>query len=76
MPQTKMTRSSRSGPIPLLAATTLLAAATALPAFSWRTVPVFAETSNVSGAFDAEALATISRFPMFVAEKAYDCEDD
>ena len=39
-------------------------------------MPVFAETSNVSGAFDAEALATISRFPMFVAEKAYDCEDD
>lgn len=81
-----MTRSSGSGPVLLLllAAIALPAAVaeTAIlretggrgkqPAFSWRTVPVFAETSNVSGAFDAEALETISRFSMFVAEKAYD----
>eukprot|EP00037_Helgoeca_nana_P014205 m.132461 g.132461 ORF g.132461 m.132461 type:complete len:400 (-) comp22449_c0_seq1:22-1221(-) len=42
------------------------------PPFSWRTVPVFAETSNVTGVFDAEALATLAKFPFFVAEKAYD----
>ena len=42
------------------------------PGFSWRTVPVFAETSNVSGVFDEEALETLSRFSVFVLEKAYD----
>jgi hypothetical protein len=31
---------------------------------------VFAETSNVTGVFDAEALATLAKFPFFVAEKA------
>lgn len=40
--------------------------------FSWHTVPVFAETSNVSGLFDNAALDTLARFPLFVAEKAYD----
>jgi hypothetical protein len=43
----------------------------AAPPFSWETVPVFAETSNVSGVFDAEALAVLARFPVFVGEKAY-----
>ena len=41
------------------------------PRFSWRTVPVFAETSNVSGVFDEEAIGVLARFPLFVAEKAY-----
>ena len=55
----------------------LCAAATASvdvpqPPFSWRTVPVFAETSNVTGAFDSTALSTLRRFPLVVAEKAYD----
>jgi hypothetical protein len=39
------------------------------PAFSWRTVPVFAETSNVSGVFDEDAVQQLARFPLFVAEK-------
>lgn len=39
------------------------------PFFSWHTVPVFAETSNISGVFDAEAMSTLARFPLFVAEK-------
>lgn len=39
------------------------------PSFSWHTVPVFAETSNVSGVFDDEALHTLAKFPLFVAEK-------
>ena len=43
-----------------------------LPPFSWDTVPVFAETSNVTGPFDQRALATLKRFPVFVGEKAYD----
>lgn len=43
-----------------------------LPSFSWDTVPVFAETSNVTGEFDAAALAALARFNMFVVEKAYD----
>lgn len=38
--------------------------------WSWRTVPVFAETSNVSGVFDTEAMATLAKFPLFVGEKA------
>lgn len=42
------------------------------PQFSWRTVPVFAETSNISGVFDDSALRTLAKFPLFVAEKAYD----
>ena len=42
------------------------------PPFSWHTVPVFAETSNVSGVFDDEAMGVLRRFPLFVAEKAYD----
>ena len=41
------------------------------PHFSWDTVPVFAETSNVSGFFDVEAMQTLSRFSLFVVEKAY-----
>lgn len=41
------------------------------PPFSWDTVPVFAETSNVSGPFDESALHTLARFPVYVAEKAY-----
>jgi hypothetical protein len=62
---------------PLLRLGLLLAAgcgtATATPpAFSWSTVPVFAETSNVSGVFDERALAVLKRFPVFVGEKAYD----
>jgi hypothetical protein len=51
---------------------TAAAAAVRPPPFSWDTVPVFAETSNVTGPFDARALATLKRFPVFVAEKAYD----
>lgn len=42
------------------------------PRFSWQTVPVFAETSNISGIFDDSALQTLAKFPLFVAEKAYD----
>lgn len=44
----------------------------ALPPFSWDTVPVFAETSNVTGPFDAAALATLKKFSIFVGEKGYD----
>lgn len=29
--------------------------------FSWHTVPVFCETSNVTGVFDEEALDTIAK---------------
>jgi hypothetical protein len=43
------------------------------PAFSWRTVPVFAETSNVSGMFDEDAVQQLARFPLFVAEKVSGC---
>jgi hypothetical protein len=43
------------------------------PAFSWRTVPVFAETSNVSGVFDEDAVQQLARFPLFVAEKVSGC---
>ena len=50
----------------------LFAAQHAPPPFSWRTVPVFAETSNVSGPFDSAALDVLQKFPLFVAEKAYD----
>ena len=42
------------------------------PSFSWHTVPVFAETSNISGVFDADAISTLARFPLFVAEKVSD----
>eukprot|EP01044_Picomonas_judraskeda_P026475 COSAG03_NODE_8050_length_842_cov_0.873486_1_plen_240_part_01 len=59
-------------PLLLLLDISTIAAATARPPFSWDTVPVFAETSNVTGPFDARALATLRRFPLFVAEKAYD----
>ena len=47
------------------------------PMFSWHTVPVFAETSNVSGLFDNAALDTLARFPLFVAEKVsgYEMKD-
>ena len=41
------------------------------PQFSWHTVPVFAETSNVTGFFDDGALDTLAKFPLYVAEKAY-----
>lgn len=45
-------------------------AAAAIPApWDWRTVPVFAETSNVTGPFDAEAMSTLARFRLFVGEK-------
>jgi hypothetical protein len=43
-----------------------------LPSFSWDTVPVFIETSNVTGAFDSTALSTISKANLFVIEKGYD----
>ena len=59
-------------PLLLLLDISTTAAATAQPPFSWDTVPVFAETSNVTGPFDERALATLRRFPLFVAEKAYD----
>eukprot|EP00041_Stephanoeca_diplocostata_P016697 m.329882 g.329882 ORF g.329882 m.329882 type:complete len:379 (-) comp20452_c0_seq2:192-1328(-) len=42
-----------------------------LPSFSWETVPVFAETSNVTGPFDEDAMNALSKFQLFVAEKAY-----
>ena len=62
-------------PMPMMALLMVLPLATArvaaAPPFSWETVPVFAETSNVSGVFDAEALAVLARFPVFVGEKAY-----
>lgn len=32
------------------------------PPFSWDTVPVFCETSNVTGVFDEEAIKTIARY--------------
>ena len=41
------------------------------PVHSWHTVPVFAETSNVTGPFDQKALETLAKFPIFIAEKAY-----
>jgi hypothetical protein len=43
-----------------------------LPGFSWDTVPVFIETSNVTGAFDAAALSAIAKANLFVIEKGYD----
>jgi len=42
------------------------------PPFSWDRVPVFAETSNVTGRFDPAALQVLAKFPVFVAEKGYD----
>lgn len=45
---------------------------TSLESFNWNTVPVFAETSNVSGIFDEQALTTLAKFNLFVGEKAYD----
>jgi hypothetical protein len=63
-------------PIVLLAVTSMMACARGSPVkpppFSWDTVPVFAETSNVTGPFDERAMATLRRFPVFVGEKAYD----
>lgn len=43
-----------------------------LPGFTWDTVPVFVETSNVTGRFDDGALATIAKANLFVIEKGYD----
>jgi hypothetical protein len=43
-----------------------------LPGFSWDTVPVFVETSNVTGPFDDAALRTIAKANLFVLEKGYD----
>lgn len=43
-----------------------------LASFSWATLPVFAETSNVTGPFDDDALEALSLFGLFVTEKAYD----
>ena len=44
----------------------------ALPSFSWDTVPVFFETSNVTGPFDEAAMSTMARAGLVVLEKAYD----
>ena len=52
-----------------------LAAAAKPPPFSWRTVPVFAETSNVTGPFDDTAVSVLTKFSVVVGEKAYDYPD-
>eukprot|EP00937_MAST-01D_sp_MAST-1D-sp2_P005200 g5200.t1 len=42
-----------------------------LPSFSWDTVPVFFETSNVTGPFDDSSVRTMARAGLVVLEKAY-----
>lgn len=44
----------------------------ALPSFSWDTVPVFFETSNVTGPFDEASIITMAKAGLVVLEKAYD----
>jgi hypothetical protein len=46
-------------------------AAQPLPGFSWNTVPVFFETSNVTGPFDSYALEVLSKANVVVFEKGY-----
>ena len=55
----------------VILATACAHAAHTYPKFSWHTVPVFAETSNVTGYFDDAALQSLSKFHMFVGGKAH-----
>ena len=55
----------------LLPTTTLLNTL-GVPTCPWHTLPIFAETSNITGPFDHDAIQTLAKFPLFVAEKAYD----
>lgn len=40
-----------------------------LPRFSWDTVPAFYHSCNYTGAFTADAIQTIAKFPLVVIEK-------
>ena len=62
-------RMARLGLFTLLCGLALAGARRTRPEWSWRTVPVFAETSNITGPFDDAALQTLSKFPVFVGEK-------